>query len=192
MKITKPIYTSAGEVRPISWKQFVELIPVDRGVVRPDDDGCIQFNTYLGYATGSPDFREVEADIVGVIEFESDFLRVRVKLGPKDKMLDQLMNQAKWAMTCFTSIPELCEDIHLYHIDQYGEPEYMVHVGNRMWMAANPQDFRIYHLDGKYALACYQRARTLILNIKKVSEIESFTNEINQIAGSLNETGKDM
>lgn len=188
MIITKPIYTQLGEANPISWRQFVELITIEKNsAIRLGSDGGIEFNTHLGYSGESAMIEEAEAPPNG-IEIDSFYNKVTIKLGPKDQMLRDLMAQSKKAMMCFTSIPRICEEMHLQYLEQYGESSnYMVYISKRQWMVGNPSDFRIFHHNGKYALACYQQNRTVIVNIKKVSEINDFTNKINKIAGRLNE-----
>lgn len=189
MKITKPLYTAAGELIPISFKQFLDRIPVERNC--REIDGKVRIHTFTGYGpVGGIDlWEQFGPDTVGALD--STFIQRDIPLGNKEQLRQSLIDQAIKGMVFYKPLPELMEDMALIHINQHGNPDCIVRIGDRRWMMANANDFKLFEKNDRYAIGCMQASRTLILDIKKKDYANKLTNSIDQVIDNIKEKEDD-
>jgi hypothetical protein len=152
----KPTNTAAGSIQTISFKKFLELVPIRR-----DDSDLYQFNTCLGYS----DFNDTESD--------STYVRTAIYLSKLDEMeicKIHLVSQAKFSYWLKRNLEEMVEDAAIASLERYGVPSYLVRISPRTWLIADPNDF--VRVVGKLGngLACYQKQRTLLFKISHNTE----------------------
>ena len=58
------------------------------------------------------------------------------------------------------------QDELLDRSEQYYEPRYMVNIGTRLWLMANPEDFILFRYKGFSKLACIHPSRNIIIDYK--------------------------
>ena len=176
MKITKPIYTAAAKVNPVTFEEFLKAVKVNRDPQHID--GIITFNSMMAWNSfvGSA-FTMEEEGCEQTVE-DAIYSRRTVKLDTKDKLFQSLIDQSRKAFIYYKGLHELVEDMHLAHSMQHGNPSHMIKLGKRMWMAASPDDFMLFERDGRYALACMNMGRTVAVTVKKIAEAKSFVDKI--------------
>lgn len=195
MKLTKFNYTAGGEIKLISFKKFLELIPreqVNEAFITFGGGVRFQARTSIANYGGSPFIAE-DDDAIDMNAVADDFSVIESKLGDDNELLNSLMIQGYHGFVGIYNLHKLAEDLHTQDLMNFGMCQYIVNVSKRRWMVASLDDFKIFEHNGLRALACLQRPRTFILEIKRAGEIQQIVDNINKIAdGVRNDRNKDM
>ncbi len=151
--------TVAGEIELISFDKFLKTITM----VTKEDDAMIEDGAMIEF-----DSNVGQEDI-----YTSNYVR---KMAPiidgdlKTVAKTALLYQSSQAHKFYTTLDELIEGMVVDHMNEFGLTTHLVKVGKRMWMPANPEDFRIYKTDKGYALTCFALVRTVVYRINTITQ----------------------
>lgn len=173
---------STGEVQVITFENFIKRILVFKANSDP-----VSYNTMIkmwdgdGYAFG-----EEQA------ETTSDYVQVAAPLigGDRTSALSvSLQYQSLFQEVYYYDLINMVEDALVQDACAYGSADFLIKVDKRRWLVANPEDFEIREKNGKYAIACKVKARTIIYQVQKKSLSEykaECARQRNQVIAALN------
>ena len=148
-------FTQTFELKIVTLDEFLALVP------RETFDGRIySYN-----------------DMFKVNEFTetdgmSEYMRRSVSMvrGSEKKIaLSNILLQARHRVKWRVPIRELYEDISVEFAMKFGNPEYIVKLGSRRYMAADPQDFRVISGKQGLALVCFATGRLEVYELMPIT-----------------------
>lgn len=152
------------EMEFVNLDQFIDKI----NIVPTDEDRFVPYNTLIRYS--NPFFKDDKFDNEETSHYQR---RTTLLVKTREELKNQLISQLSVSNRFMGDLQNLVEEIAVDSAMNYGQPTYMVNVGPRMWLAANPDDFRIYSNNNKLAIACVAAGRNVINNILKMTEEEA-------------------
>lgn len=151
--------TSAAIVKFISFEKFVSLIPeINEETEVYDFDALMVSGSIFG--------KTAKFEEGGEATYQRKALRLLI--GMNNLIFkNNLYLQGHICRWFKEDLQEMVENAVMKHLNEYGQPQYLVHIDHRTWMPANPHDFKI--VKGKYGvgLACLYPGRTFMVEIKK-------------------------
>ena len=157
----RKIWFYGAQVEVITFDKFLSIIPVR----------STESDTYSHYVFAGANFDP----ILGIGQDISHSIRTHLTLsdGPLNAVLKQfLLTQAFIARQLPRSLMEMVEEAVVKHMEQMGQSKYLVRVGPRKWLVANPTDFQIIFNETGAALACLCPARTVVNIVERLTETE--------------------
>lgn len=159
------INTSNGPINFKSLQDFIRAIPIHH---LSSDYDTVQYDiTEPGYTvTIDP------SDLFG--GYTEPTTRHRVALVPnspssKVNLSNYLHDILEHAQICTyekSSLVEMLHEIVIQSMCYMGRPDMAVRLGNRLWMVANPRDFRYYYNGSKAKIVCLRPDRHFVYKVK--------------------------
>ena len=89
-----------------------------------------------------------------------------------DGLRNTVLNQCSVHHAYMKDIRGVAEGILIKHINQYGEPEYLVQMAPRLYMVASTKDWLVYmdSQGSKRAICGLARFRNILLNVYRMTE----------------------
>jgi hypothetical protein len=160
VKTSFQINTCAGYLKPISFKKFLELVPIKEAT-----KSTYWFNQKVDsiYDLAQPDDSLVVQD--------HNYIRCVVHLSENfDSLKKDLFTHTTILRVFKYPIFEMAENGAVESLIRSGNPEYLVRVSPRAWLIANPNDFALVKHGDATALACYFKNRSLLYVVERTTE----------------------
>lgn len=157
---------SVSEVKLMTFEKFLLEILHCTG---HDSRSPKEFNTLINYSM----FVESEED--GFVENIATYQRCMSGWCLTDEELkNSLIPQCGVQRLFMKDIRMLAEEACIKSIENYGVPTCLVQLAPRLYLVANPEDWRIYQsTDGKRAICGTERVRNIIVNIDRMTQVEA-------------------
>lgn len=154
--MNKKINTFYGNVKIISFRSFLDMVPVK---ILDGSQSLITFNTHVGIPSSD--------------ELEWAYKRTALLLTePSEQVLKgHLLSQAEIATSWMKPPLELLEGAVTDYLMSFGVPEYVIRLDRRFWLIANPNDFCYIKSHRGVALACYSQVRNKVYSVEKFTQL---------------------
>lgn len=148
------INTFNGRIEPITFKNFLKLIPVKE---HPKREITVLYRRRPAFNYPFDSYR---------VDFEKEIRQflypIRRNMHYKDLLKDiPIQEVSKFSLT------EMIFDITTECAYNMGYPTHVIRLSPRIWLAANPEDYVIYANDLVYALASYAPQKQTCYKVKK-------------------------
>lgn len=162
----KTINGPLQSINVLTLKKFLDNVKVKEVGNTAD---LFQFNTLVDYE----DVNSLTGDQTIVGETDSLYRRASMYLFPEnsDHYKNQLAEQSRTSTWFKRDLKDIVEDLVVLHATEFGYDPVLVLVSPRVWLLANPEDFRIIKNERGYTgLACYSHCRSFLVQISKIEE----------------------
>jgi len=156
----KKILTTVGGLELISLDKFINKISIRK----TGESTYIQFNTLAAYDDSFPEGKVTS----------SYQRRIAPLVNNREELKISLISQLNSRNRFLGDLSDMYEDIAIDYVKDYGTPSYMVVIGNRMLLATDPADFKLFtSKEGKLAIACVNINGNVVNSVRRITEKEA-------------------